>query len=99
MFYQPQRTIGSIQRNPKPVSRPEMAVKVSNSHPHIPSGTGTPLKEGELCCYESGQKGHIKPQCPKLKGKQQVAECKSRTSLKKMRRCWKHQQIEHLMML
>ena len=24
-------------------------------------------------CYECGQKGHIKPQCPKLKGKQQVA--------------------------
>ena len=24
-------------------------------------------------CYECGQKGHIKPQCPKLKGKQRVA--------------------------
>ena len=33
----------------------------------------TPLKEGELRCYECGQKGHIKPQCLKLKGKQRVA--------------------------
>ena len=24
-------------------------------------------------CYECGQKGHIKAQCPKLKGKQRVA--------------------------
>ena len=34
---------------------------------------GTPSKEGELNCYKCGQKGHIKPQCPKLKGKQRVA--------------------------
>ena len=26
-----------------------------------------------MSCYECGQKGHIKPQCPKLKGKQRVA--------------------------
>ena len=30
------------------------------------------MKEGELHCNECGQKGHIKPQCPKLKGKQPV---------------------------
>ena len=41
--------------------------------PHVPSSIGAPSKEGELCCYECGQKGHIKPQCPKLKGKQRVA--------------------------
>ena len=34
---------------------------------------GVFLKEGELWCYKCGQKGHIKPQCPKLKGKQWVA--------------------------
>ena len=34
---------------------------------------GAPPKEGELRCYECGQKGHIKPQCPKLKGKQRVS--------------------------
>ena len=26
-----------------------------------------PSKEGELKCYECGQKGHIQPQCPKLR--------------------------------
>ena len=34
---------------------------------------GTPVKEGELYCYKCGKKGHIKPQCPKIKGKQWVA--------------------------
>ena len=37
------------------------------------TGTDTPQKEAELRCYKCGQKGHIKPQCPKLKGKQRVA--------------------------
>ena len=27
-----------------------------------------PLKEGELKCYECGQKGHMRPQCLKLRG-------------------------------
>ena len=48
-------------------------MKASNSRPHVTSSAGAPPKEGELCCYECGQKGHIKPQCPKLKGKQRVA--------------------------
>ena len=61
MFYQPQKTTGPTQRSLKPVSCPQMTVKVRNSHPHIPSGMGTPS-------FECGQKGHIKPQCPKLKG-------------------------------
>ena len=73
MFYQPQKTSGPVQRNLKLVSHPQMTVKASNSCPHVPSSMGPPLKEGELCCYECGQRGHIKPQCPKLKGKQQVA--------------------------
>ena len=48
----------------------------ANNSLQVPSSTGAPSKEGELRCYEYGQKGHIKPQCPKLKGKQQVARVK-----------------------
>ena len=34
----------------------------------IPETTGKqPSKEGELKCYECGQKGHMQPQCPKLR--------------------------------
>ena len=40
----------------------------SNTH-KIPEATGKqPLKEGELKCYECGQKGHMRPQCPKVRG-------------------------------
>ena len=39
----------------------------SNTH-KIPEATGKqPSKEGELKCYECGQKGHMRPQCPKLR--------------------------------
>ena len=72
MFYQAQKTTGPTQRNLKPVSHPQMTAKANNSHPYVPSSTGAPSKDSELCCYKCGQKGHIKPQCPKLKGKQQV---------------------------
>ena len=60
-----------------------MTVKASNSHPHVTSSMEAPSKEGELCCYECGQKGHIKPQCPKLKGKQQVARAQIEDLIKK----------------
>ena len=73
MFCQTNKSPRHTQRNLAQVSRPPMTVKASNSFPHVTSGMGAPSKEGELCCYECGQKGHIKPQCPKLKGKQQVA--------------------------
>ena len=73
MFYQAQKSSGLTQRTLKPGSHPHTTVKASNSPRHVTSGTGVPSKEGELHCYECGQKGHIKPQCPKLKGKQQVA--------------------------
>ena len=55
--------------------KPPLQPKASSFRPHVPNvtGTDTPLKEGELRCYECGQKGHIKPQCLKLKGKQRVA--------------------------
>ena len=73
MIYQSYKTAGHTQRNHTLVSCPQTTAKASNSCPHITSSTATPLKEGELRCYECGQKGHIKPQCPKLKGKQRVA--------------------------
>ena len=39
----------------------------SNTH-KIPEATGKqPLKEGELKCYECGQRGHMRSQCPKLR--------------------------------
>ena len=47
---------------PKPIQNTS-----SNTH-KIPEATGKqPLKEGELKCYECGQKGHMQPQCPKLR--------------------------------
>ena len=69
MVYQAQKTYGLTQRNSKPVSHLQTTAKANNSHPQVPSSMEAPLKEGEFCCYECGQKGHIKPQCPKLKGK------------------------------
>ena len=42
--------------------------KTSSNTRKIPETTGKqPLKEGELKCYECGQKGHMWPQCPKLR--------------------------------
>ena len=42
--------------------------KMSSNTCNIPEATGKqPLKEGELKCYECGQKGHMSPQCPKLR--------------------------------
>ena len=40
----------------------------SNTH-KIPEATGKQLsKESELKCYKCGQKGHMRPQCLKLRG-------------------------------
>ena len=42
--------------------------KTSSNTCKIPETTGKqPSKEGELKCYKCGQKGHMQPQCPKLK--------------------------------
>ena len=47
---------------PKPIQKTS-----SNTH-KIPETTGKqPWKEGELKCYECGQRGHMQPQCPKLR--------------------------------
>ena len=73
MFYTAYKPMGHTQRNHTPVSHPQITVKASNSRPQVANNAGAPPKEGELQCYKRGQKGHIKPQCPKLKGKQRVA--------------------------
>ena len=58
-------TTGQIRTN-RPVAQPIQ--KMSNNTCKIPETTGKqPLKEGELKCYECGQKGHMRPQCPKLR--------------------------------
>ena len=42
--------------------------KTSSNTCKIPETTGKqPSKESELKCYKCGQKGHIRPQCPKLR--------------------------------
>ena len=42
--------------------------KMSSNTCKIPETTGKqPSKEGELKCYEYGQKGHMRPQCLKLR--------------------------------
>ena len=70
MFYPAYKPVGHTQRNHTLVSHPQTTAKASNSRPQVANNTGTPPKEGELRCYECGQKNHIKPHCPKLKGKQ-----------------------------
>ena len=62
-----------MQRNHTLVSHPQTTAKINSSRPQAANAAGAPPKEGELRCYKCGQKGHIKPQCPKLKGKQRVA--------------------------
>ena len=48
--------------------------KMSSNTCKLPETTGKqPLKEGELKCYECGQKGHMQPQCPKLRSRCIVA--------------------------
>ena len=44
--------------------------KTSSNTRKIPETTGKqPSKEGELKCYECGQKGHMQPQCLKLRSR------------------------------
>ena len=63
----PKGTTGQIRMN-RQVAQPIWKTS-SNTH-KIPETTGKqPLKEGELKCYECGQKGHMRPQCPKLRSR------------------------------
>ena len=58
-------TTGQIRMN-RQVTQPIW--KTSSNTRKIPETTGKqPSKEGELKCYECGQKGHMRPQCPKLR--------------------------------
>ena len=62
----PKGTAGQPTTNrhvPKPIWN------MSSNTCKIPEVTGKqPLKEGELKCYKCGQKGHMRPQCLKLRG-------------------------------
>ena len=61
----PKGTTGQTMTN-RQVTQPIRKMS-SNTH-KIPETTGKqPLKEGELKCYECGQKGHMRPQCLKLR--------------------------------
>ena len=66
----PRGTAGQTTMNrqvPKPIQN------TSSNTCKIPEATGKqPLKEGELKCYECGQKGHMRPQCPKLRNQRIV---------------------------
>ena len=61
----PKGTTGQIKTN-RQVTQPIW--KTSSNTRKIPETTGKqPSKEGKLKCYECGQKGHMRPQCPKLR--------------------------------
>ena len=61
----PKGTTGQIRMN-RQVTQPIW--KMSSNTCKIPETTGKqPLKEGKLKSYECGQKGHMRPQCPKLR--------------------------------
>ena len=63
----PKGTTGQIRTN-RQVAQPIR--KMSSNTRKIPETTGKqPLKEGELKCYKCGQKGHMRPQCPKLRSR------------------------------
>ena len=67
----PKGTTGQIRTN-RQVTQPIW--KTSSNTRKIPETTGKqPLKEGELKCYECGQKGHMQPQCPTLRSQCIVA--------------------------
>ena len=58
-------TVGQMMANrqvPKPIWN-----MGSNTYKIAEISGKQPLKEGELKCYECGQKGHMRPQCPKLR--------------------------------
>ena len=64
-------TTGQIRTN-RQVTQPIW--KTSNNTHKIPETTGKqPSKEGKLKCYKCGQKGHMRPQCPKLRSRRIAA--------------------------
>ena len=64
-------TTGQIRTN-RQVTQPIQ--KTSSNTRKIPETTGKqPSKEGKLKCYKCGQKGHMRPQCPKLRSQRIAA--------------------------
>ena len=64
-------TTGQIRLN-RQVTQPIQ--RMSSNTRKIPETTGKqPSKEGKLKCYECGQKGHMRPQCPKLRSRRIAA--------------------------
>ena len=62
---EPKGTTGQIRTN-RQVTQPIQ--KMSSNTRKIPETTGKqPSKEGKLKYYECGQKGHMRPECPKLR--------------------------------
>ena len=61
----PKGTTGQTMTN-RQVTQP---IRKTSSNTHkIPETTGKqPLKEGELKCYKCGQRGHMQPQCLRLR--------------------------------
>ena len=67
----PKGTTGQIRTNRQVT---QLIWKTSSNTHKIPETTGKqPSKEGELKCYECGQKGHMRPQCPKLRNRRIAA--------------------------
>ena len=67
----PKGTTGQIRMN-RQVTQPIW--KMSSNIHKIPETTGKqPSKEGKLKCYKCGQKGHMWPQCPKLRSRRIAA--------------------------
>ena len=61
----PRGTSGQIRMNRQVT---QSIWKTSSNTHKIPETTSKqPLKEGKLKCYKCGQKGHMWPQCPKLR--------------------------------
>ena len=61
----PKGTTGQIRMN-RQAAQPIR--KMSSNTCKIPETTGKqPSKEGKLKCHKCGQKGHMQPQCPKLR--------------------------------
>ena len=67
----PKGTTGQIRMN-RQVTQPIQKTS-SNTHKILETTGKQPSKEGELKCYECGQKGHMRPQGPKLRSQCIVA--------------------------
>ena len=67
----PKGTTGQIRMNRQVT---QTIWKMSSNTRKIPETTGKqPSKKGQLKCYECGQKGHMRPQCPKLRSRRIAA--------------------------